>query len=258
VTMAHERKARLPADRTSAGPLPAGVGAPARTASVAIVAGFAGLVACLLVFGTLAEDVRSNEVFALDTFVTPLIHGVASPTLDFVMNFATTLGSNLVIPPLFVAEIAILLWIRRPGAALFQAVVSGGALLLNGLMKVFFHRPRPILPWAQALPDFSFPSGHTMNAFACYVGLAIVIWSIAGRRWGLAALTSAFVIVGFVGLSRIYLGVHYPTDVLGAVLAGTIWVLVVLAAFRSRPLSRFWFGSSAGRTSEPSSGAGAG
>ena len=238
--MATEPKARLPADRTSAGPLPAGVGAPDKTATFALVVGFMGLVACLLVFGYIAEDVRANEVFALDTFVTPLIHGVASPALDRLMNFATTLGSNLVIPPLFVIEIAILLRIGRPGASLFQAIVSGGALLLNGLMKVFFHRPRPVLPWAQALPDFSFPSGHTMNAFAFYVGLAIVIWSIVGRRSGLIAMTIAFVIVGFVGLSRIYLGVHYPTDVIGGILAGAIWVLVVLAAFRAEPLARYW------------------
>jgi undecaprenyl-diphosphatase len=254
--MAHEAKRRLPADRTSAGPLPAGVGAPAKTATAAIVAGFAGLVATLLVFGTLAEDVRSNEVFALDTFVTPLIHGVASPTLDRLMNIATTLGSNLVIPPIFVAEIAILFWIKRPGAALFQAIVSGGALLLNGFMKVFFHRPRPVLPWAQALPDFSFPSGHTMNAFACYVGLAIVIWSIAGRRWGLLALAISLVVVTCVGLSRIYLGVHYPTDVIGGVLAGTSWVLIVLAAFRAKPLSRFWPGATSARPAARAGGAG--
>ena len=238
--MAAEPKARLPADPKSAGPLPAGVGAPARTASLAIVVGFGILAGCMVVFGFLAESVRDNEVFALDTFVTPLIHGIASPTVDWLMNGFTTLGSNLVIPFLFVVEIAVLLWIRRPGAALFQTIVSGGALLLNALMKVFFHRPRPALPWAQTLPDFSFPSGHTMNSFAFYVGLAIVIWSIAGRRWGLIAMTVAFVIVGLVGLSRIYLGVHYPTDVIGGILAGAIWVLVVLAAFRSGPLSRYW------------------
>ena len=238
--MGSDRPARLPADRTSAGPLPAGQGAPAQTATLAIVLGFAILGACLLVFGSLAEDIRSNEVFALDALVTPLIHSVASPTLDQFMNGATALGSNLVIPPLFIAEIAILLRIGRPGAALFQTLVSGGCLLLNGLMKVFFHRPRPQLPWAQTLPDFSFPSGHTMNAVAFYFGLSIVLWSIAGRRWGLTAMAASALVVGLVGLSRIYLGVHYPTDVIGGMLAGASWVLIVLAAFRAGPLARYW------------------
>jgi undecaprenyl-diphosphatase len=107
-------------------------------------------------------------------------------------------------------------------------------------------------------PDFSFPSGHTMNSFAFYVGLAIVIWSIAGRRPGLIAMTIAFVIVGFVGLSRIYLGVHYPTDVIGGILAGGIWVLVVLAAFRAGPLARYWPRVDHDRSPPPTAAAGAG
>ena len=73
------------------------------------------------------------------------------------------------IPVLFALAIIVLCLKRRFGAALFLTIASGGALLLNGLMKLFFQRPRPQLPWANVLPDYSFPSGHTMNSVAFYL-----------------------------------------------------------------------------------------
>ena len=93
---------RLPADPTSTGPLPARKGAPARAASLTIFTGFVGLAACLVVLGTIADGVRDQEVFALDTVATPFLHALASPGLDALMNGATFVGSNLFIPPLFV------------------------------------------------------------------------------------------------------------------------------------------------------------
>jgi undecaprenyl-diphosphatase len=239
---------RLPADPTSAGPLPAQVGAPAPAASAMLLIGFFGLAACLVLFGILAEGIRDQEVYTLDVWANPFFHGLASPFMDTVMNAATFAGSNLFIPPLFVIAIAILIRIHRPGAALFLTVTSGGSLLLNGLMKVFFQRPRPQLPWANVLPDYSFPSGHTMNSVAFYVALAVIIWSIRGRRSGTIALAVAIALSGLIGLSRIYLGYHYFTDVLGGVLAGTGWLLIVLAAVRSGPLARFWVVRPGGRS----------
>jgi undecaprenyl-diphosphatase len=235
-----EPEPRLPADPDSEGPLPAKVGAPAKGASLLLVGGFGLLVACLLVFGTVAEGVRDNEVFLLDTLATPFLHAHANPVLDDVMNDATTIGSTAVIPALFVIAIVLLCIRRRFGAALFLAIASGGALLLNGLMKLFFHRPRPVLPWAQIPPDFSFPSGHTMNSVAFYLALAVIVWSILGRRWGIAATAGAIALCTLIGISRIYLGFHYFTDVVGGALAGIAWVLVTMAAFRTGPLERLW------------------
>ena len=102
-------------------------------------------------------------------------------------------------------------------------------------MKLFFERPRHQLDWAQVLPDYSFPSGHTMNAVVFYVALALILWSVFGRRIGLIALVIAVALALGVGVSRIYLGYHYLTDVVGGLLAGIAWLLVVGAAFRARP-----------------------
>jgi undecaprenyl-diphosphatase len=94
------------------------------------------------------------------------------------------------------------------------------------------------------LPDYSFPSGHTMNAIIFYVALALIAWSVAGRRIGVSALVGAIVLALGVGVSRIYLGYHYLTDVVGGLLAGVAWLLVLGAAFNARPRWWHWGGGS--------------
>ena len=210
----------------------------AALATITLVGGFAGLIACLVVLGVVAEGVRTQEVFALDTWATPFLHGIASPPLDALMNALTDMGTVMVIGPILVVIVAWLAWKRRYGGVLFLGVASGGSLLLQGVMKVWFERPRPKLPWAHVLPDYSFPSGHTMNTIIFYVALALIVWSVIGRRVGLVALVGAIVLALAVGVSRIYLGYHYLTDVVGGLLAGTAWLLLLGAAFNARP--RWW------------------
>ena len=216
------------------------VARPRKSAPILLVAGFGVLGVCLFLFGTIAEGIRDGEVFLMDTLATPFFHALASPAMDALMNFFTLLGSVYVIPILFAAAIIVLIVQRRPGAALFLTVASGGALLLNGAMKLFFERPRPQVPWANVLPDYSFPSGHTMNSVAFYGALAVIVWSIAGRRWGIVAVIAATVLCTLIGISRIYLGYHYFTDVIGGALAGVSWLLITVAVFRIRPLDGWW------------------
>jgi len=213
---------------------------PLAVAARTIGLGLAGLIASLLVFGFIAEGVRSQEVFLLDTWATPFLHGIASPALDTVMNLLTDVGSTLVIGPIFVLVFGALLLNRRYGGALFLVAAITGSLVLQGAMKLIFMRPRPVLAYAQVLPDYSFPSGHTMNAIIFYVALALLAWSAFGRRAGLLSLAGAIVIALLVGVSRIYLGYHYFTDVLGGLFAGVAWLLIVGAAFRARPTWRQW------------------
>ena len=212
--------------------------------------GVVGLLASLVVLGSIAEGVRTREVFALDTWATPFLHGVASPGMDALMNALTDIGSSLVIGPILVLVVAWLLWRRRYGAALFLGVATGGSLVLQATMKVFFARPRPQLPWAPVLPDYSFPSGHTMNAIIFYSALALIAWSVSGRRIGLFVLVVAVVVALGVGVSRIYLGYHYLTDVVGGLMAGIAWLLVEGAAFRARPTWRQWRSERIPRTRE--------
>jgi undecaprenyl-diphosphatase len=206
------------------------------TGTVAI--GFVGLVAALVVLGSLADAIRDREVFALDTWATPFLHSIASPGLDWFMNTFTALGSSLVVVPVVLVVAVGLAFRRRYGPALFLGVALTGAIAIDSTMKQVFDRPRPKLDYAAVLPDSSFPSGHSMNGVAVYVALAVVAWALLGRRAGVVALALALAIALGIGISRIYLGYHYLTDVVGGFLAGTIWLLVVGGAFRAWP--RLW------------------
>jgi undecaprenyl-diphosphatase len=117
---------------------------------------------------------------------------------------------------------------------------------LNWIMKLTFQRPRPKLPWASVLPDYSFPSGHTMNSFVFFVAIALLAWAILGRRIGMLALAVALGLVFLVGTSRIYLGYHYFTDVIGGAAAGLVWILIVGGALRAGPWMADWRGRPAG------------
>ena len=232
--------------------IPGTVVRPSPTAATAtVVIGLAGLIASLIVLGSIAEGVRTQEVFALDTWATPFLHGIASPGLDLLMNTLTDVGSSPIIVPGFVAVVVWLLWKRRYGATSFLTVASGGALIIQGTMKLFFQRPRPQLGYAHVLPDYSFPSGHTMNAVVFYIALALILWSVFGQRVGRLGLAVAVVLAFAVGASRIYLGYHYLTDVVGGLLAGIAWLLVVGAAFHARPAWWRWGSEDAPETSQP-------
>ena len=152
-----------------------------------LLVGFAALLACLAVFGAIAQDVHSQEAIALDAIMTPLLHSYASPQLDAVMWAITTLGSTLVVAPLFVVAEVALLRVRRRREALFLAIALIGSVIMNGLLKLVFQRPRPQLPWAQTPLDYSFPSGHTMNSLVFYLALALIAWVIWGPRVGIPA-----------------------------------------------------------------------
>jgi membrane-associated phospholipid phosphatase len=211
---------------------------PVGVASSMVVAGFVGLVASLVVLGTIAEGVRAQEVFALDTWATPFLHSISTPLLDSFMVGLTTMGSLTILAPMYVVVVGALLLNRHYGATIFLAVSAGGAAILDAVMKLIFERPRPKLDYAAVIPGYSFPSGHAMNGVVDYIGLALIAWSIFGRRVGLIAMGAAVLLAFGIGVSRIYLGYHYLTDVVGGFVAGIAWLLIVGAAFRARP--NFW------------------
>lgn len=219
---------------------------PVGVAASTLIVGFGGVVASLVVLGLIADGVRDQEVFALDTWATPFLHSIASPGLNWLMAALTTMGSILVMVPVFVVAAGALLLNRRYGAALFLSVASGGALVIDATMKLIFERPRPKLDYAAVLPDYSFPSGHAMNGVVFYGTLALIVWSVFGRRVGMVAAVLAALLAVGMGVSRIYLGYHYLTDVVGGFLAGTVWLLVVGAAFRTRPALWPWRNTKSG------------
>lgn len=181
------------------------------------------------VFLELADDVWMKEGFRWDAPLMLAIHQLSSPLMDAVVAALTTTGGRL-LPVIFVA-VAVYLWHRRQLPALVSLVISlGGSLLINTVLKAIFARPRPqVFPPITVENTFSFPSGHTMAAVAFYGLLAVFLWEWGHRT--IAMLTAGWVPV--VAVTRVYLGVHYPSDVLGALAVGFIWLIVMAWAHRS-------------------------
>jgi undecaprenyl-diphosphatase len=146
----------------------------------------------------------------------------------------TGLGGGREVAALTLAAVIGLLWVRRR-AALFLALTVAGSALLNGIAKWVVERPRPsIVPPVYHAKGLSFPSGHSMASFALFVGLWLVAReerSPHARAIGVLAL----VVVPLVGFTRMYLGVHYPTDVIAGWALATAWVIVVHAWYVRHP-----------------------
>jgi undecaprenyl-diphosphatase len=160
------------------------------------------------------------------------VHAYARPSLTRVMEGASLAGGGWGLWPVGVLVLGLLARVGRGREAAMFAVVVLGANFLNEAMKLFFHRPRPE-PWFgyPQPPTYSFPSGHSFVSFCFCLCLAEILmrhgWPLGGKVaiWS-AALGSTLTI----GLSRVYLGVHYPTDVLGGYVAGIVWITLIQVA----------------------------
>jgi len=148
----------------------------------------------------------------------------ANPTLDRVMAAITWLAQGEVTIPLVMVVGGILAYRDEAIAALVLAIGLGGSWLLNGIFKSFFKRERPDL-WASSKRpmDYSFPSGHSMSAISFY-GLLAASFTAFFSVPLVITTTVAMVVTLGVGFSRMYLGVHWPTDVLSGWVAGGIWL----------------------------------
>jgi undecaprenyl-diphosphatase len=201
-------------------------------AGAVLLACLAAIAWALLTFGELADEVAEGETRALDEGVLAFLRRGQSPPLDAAARVFSLLGSEIV-AVLLVALLVAWGWRRRWGPALSLLAVTGGALLLNNVLKDHFQRARPA-PVFGLVPaqHWSFPSGHAMVAAAFYLFLAYVAWRRLRGCWRLVGVAALVVVVALIGWSRLYLGVHYLTDVLAGYCAGAAWAGSAMLAHR--------------------------
>jgi membrane-associated phospholipid phosphatase len=185
--------------------------------------GLVAVLGLLATFTELVEDVWFREGFSWDQPVILAIHRLSTPTLDAIMWGATQFGQAGAIA----ATILAAAWSFRKHKlvdAYAILISSGGAAALNTLLKVLLTRPRPALfPPLVVESSYSFPSGHVTAAVAVFGFLAVLLWRNGRYGWAIAAGA----VVPLVALSRIYLGVHYPSDTLGSLTFASLWLIVV-------------------------------
>jgi undecaprenyl-diphosphatase len=183
-----------------------------------------------IAFTRIAEDYLTNDPLARwDVSFARWLSGERSSVgIDFfrVMTFLGSPAAALAVGTIF----CLLLYRRRRllEAALLPLVL-GGAELLNVVLKLSFQRPRPEVAFVH-LDTYSFPSGHAMISTAAYGALAYLAWSrFRSRRAQLALVAGTVVFVALICFSRLYLGVHYLSDVLGGAAGGAFWLAVSIA-----------------------------
>lgn len=200
-----------------------------RSEWIILVLGFGSALGALLFFGWLAGEMLNGDTAHFDSTVTSAIHKHATPQITALMKALTILGSSVVMTPLSILAL-VTCYIRREFHALkILAATFGGALILESLLKLAFHRPRPVPFFDLPTPaSFSFPSGHALFSFCFFSALAALLSPRLARSGARLAIwvVTIFLVLG-IGVSRVYLGVHYPSDVVAGYAAGIVWVATV-------------------------------
>lgn len=205
----------------------------APTRSRTTVLGLLATALALLLFAWIAIEVVRGEGAEFDVAVRNAVHAWAFPRLTWVMRGFSQVGEA----PFLISAGLLVFWRlaasgRKRAAVLLLGTVLGSEALTQ-ILKLVFHRPRPEAFFGLPNPEmYSFPSGHAITS-CCFWGVLAAI--LAARSHSLpvkaAIWTMASVLAAMVGFSRVYLGVHYPTDVLAGYALAVVWVAVVRARY---------------------------
>jgi undecaprenyl-diphosphatase len=161
-----------------------------------------------------------------DIGVMQAIAGGRNATLTSIAWIVTEAGSFVLLAPLSIAFLLLRRW-KRPADDIALVVIAAGSAVLPLVTKVIVARPRPTIEHLSHLSSLSFPSEHTTQAAAIYLTIAIMLSQGLARGWREAAIVVGVLIALAVAWSRVYLGVHYPTDVVAGLLLGWGWALLV-------------------------------
>ena len=195
----------------------------------------------LLCFSGMAILISGSKIEASDDSIISFIQGFESPGLTAIMKGFTFIGST---PSVAVISLFSLFFLykvlkHRTELILFIAIIVGSPIL-NELLKLLFHRARPDFHRLIKINGYSFPSGHAMSAFAVYGVLSFLLWRHIPTRWGRTLLiVTSIIMILTIGISRIYLGVHYPSDVIGGYFASGCWLAIAIWFYQRYLEKRF-------------------
>lgn len=188
---------------------------------------------CVGLFSYVASSISSGMIEHFDMSIISFVQGTEAPWLTIIFKTFTWIGSAYVVVPVTMIAFFLLYFVyQQRGRAFLFVIVIISTISSNELLKMYFKRERPEIYRIIDAAGLSFPSGHTMMAFSLYTMIAYVLWhnmkSLANRT-SLILFTIFMIIV--IAVSRIYLGVHYPSDIVGGLAASTFLVTLLITAF---------------------------
>jgi undecaprenyl-diphosphatase len=187
----------------------------------------------MCVFFGIVVLIGDHQIAVFDNALSNRITTLESIQLTRAMKFFTMIGSGIPVTIIAVVAGALFIYLGyRKELVIFSGIIIGSALL-NVVLKLIFHRARPTVHRIIEANGYSFPSGHSMGAFTLYGIMTFFLWKhLPGRISRSIVLLLGIGIVVMIGLSRIYLGVHYPSDVIGGYLASGAWLLITISCYQ--------------------------
>ena len=200
-----------------------------RLISLTLVLGIVAALVALAVVSWLAEEMLQGETATFDRVVSAAVHSVATPALTEVMWFASRFGGPSRLSVIAVILFAVFVWKRWFRGVVLLLVTLGGAGLLDVILKLSFQRERPNPLFDYPLPaSYSFPSGHALFSFVFFGSAAVLLADrIRSHALRVIVFVVAAVVIGLIGISRIYLNVHHPSDVVAGYLVALVWIVAV-------------------------------
>ncbi len=187
----------------------------------------------LLVFEQLAMVIWQNEGgFLWDEPLLLAIHARTQPQLDTIAATLTRFGGFAGILPMTAAIALALLYFRRWRSLAYLLTTLPGSMAINRTAKEFLHRVRPSLWESPPELNYSFPSGHATASMTLVAALVILTW---GSKWCWLVLVVGSGFVLAIGWTRLYLGVHFPSDILAGWLVSVAWAIGVSLLIRPHP-----------------------
>ncbi|MDY7560685.1 photosystem II protein Y [Pseudomonas sp. CCC3.2] len=191
--------------------------------------------AAWLFFGTLEDVVTGDPLLLADSAIYRALQDLRTAPGDAVMIAITELGDTKVVVPVTVVVLLWLMWKRARRTAAYWLIAIAGASILNTVIKVALHRARPDELLYSGWSAFSFPSGHSTVNAVLYGFLAFLIAREMRPTWRLAIALSAVTLVFLIAFSRLYLGAHWFSDVLGGLAFGSAWLALLGLSYLGRP-----------------------